>query len=198
MAPAKSASAFAAKNEDGLDRAAAWERAAQILDLSADLTRRLRTPELECVSRHEVRGSPASLYFAKMFSSCEGTLLRVELGAKCSASRAVSEARELEVQAALADCPWAAAAAGLQIATGTCNEQEVWNSHASVRQLSRSWPVLKSNCSPTTRCHRPSHAGPLRSGSIRAAGLGCLRSLLWSIAMGWRRGVRTSLFSYQS
>ncbi len=113
-----------------LQRSAAWERAAQILDISPELARCLRTPQLECVSRHgsgSNSGGVASLHMATMSPGCEGTLLKVAVGVNCFAPSVASAAQELQLRAALAGCEYAGAALGLQLATSSISEQDLWH-----------------------------------------------------------------------
>ncbi len=128
MLTAERAQTGTTRNE--LDRAAEWERAVQVLDLSPALVRRLKTPQIECVSRHPSLGGGsdgvARLHIAANERSCEESLVRVSVGAGCSGANTAAEAQQIQLAAALAGMQGAGAAIGLQIPVSAIGERDLW------------------------------------------------------------------------
>lgn len=109
-----------------LDREAEWERVAQLLDLDPVVVRRLRMPRIECVSHYAFALDVASLHLCASESGWGRRIATVMIGAAISASDIAQEARELQIEAALADTEGTTAATGLQLPSLPVNEQELW------------------------------------------------------------------------
>lgn len=104
-----------------------WERAAQVLDLSPEMLRRIRFPRFECTARHENScGGFGLLHIAAgALSSGEG-IACVAAGGNVTGGGVTAECQELQLSAVLAGIHGSCAALGLHIAEGVTGESELW------------------------------------------------------------------------
>lgn len=115
-----------ANGVESLERAAQWERAAQLLDLDMNLVRRLRTPHIECVSRHECSAGVALVQVAATAPVCGDAIASVHVSDGGAENHPADRVQEMQVLSALAGYDAAAAAITLQLPSGDVNESDLW------------------------------------------------------------------------
>ncbi|ABF41943.1 Glutamate dehydrogenase/leucine dehydrogenase-like protein [Candidatus Koribacter versatilis Ellin345] len=107
-----------------------WERAAQVLDVSPELLRSLRTPQMELVMRRPMVTSAGTeivpIYGCSYGPASNSTILSVNLGTAGSQRSADAQARDLQMRAALAGLQESASAIAVRIPPETYSERELW------------------------------------------------------------------------
>ncbi|HEY3928222.1 MAG TPA: hypothetical protein VGL89_07605 [Candidatus Koribacter sp.] len=130
-----------------IERDAQWERAAQLLDISPQFSRKLRVPEFECVSHHALPGNQAEadplLYIALNTGVFPTNIASVLVHGNLTPHLIAQAAQDLQLEIALADLNCGSAAIGLKVRPAELKERELW-------QLSRDCsPLVSSVLGPT-------------------------------------------------
>lgn len=112
---------------EDLDRAAEWERAAQLLDLEPIVLQNFRQPQLEFHSRHESPAGTATLHgLRSQVTAADGCMAEVIVRSGFAPAELDDVARELQFEAALAGLNCDCAVLGLQLPAGPLNEKAFW------------------------------------------------------------------------